>query len=185
MDWAAELFYGLATALALGLSWKQGGPIAIAASLISAMWLFQGAIYWAGLTVAGNMMASMISGTLLLLISTLPRSGPLWTVMACLVTQLAMHVSIRSQDAYSDVSYIAINVLYLVQLIALGWSGGRIVLDELGNRVADFWARWGVVGLARPEKACSHIRFLLRATSRYYLGRIYVGSSRDLRGTRG
>lgn len=181
MNWGAEIFYGVCTVVAFGLSWKRGGSIAIAASLISAMWLFQGVIYWSGMTIAGNMMGSMISATLLILIATLPWSRALGIIMACLVTQLAMHVSLRMHGMYADPFYLAVNVLYLAQLIALGWSGGKRVLDELGDWVADLRVRWCVVGIARIQEVYSYVRLLFRSASRYYLGRNYVWSDRDLR----
>jgi hypothetical protein len=182
MDWGAELFYGVCTAVAFGLSWKRGGSIAIAGTLVAAMWLFQGMIYWSGQTFMGNLMGSMISALLLMLISRLKLEPALYVVMAALASQLYLHVTFRLHGPYVVPFYLAINVLYVVQLIALGWSGGKLVLDELGSWMADLWIRWRVVGMAWAQEACSYFGLLFHTTARYYLGGIYVGSDRDLWG---
>ena len=139
MDWGAEIFYGVCTAVAFGLSWKRGGSIAIAGTLVAAMWLFQGMIYWSGQTFMGNLMGSMISALLLMLISRLKLEPALYVVMAALASQLYLHVTFRLHGPYVVPFYLAINVLYVVQLIALGWSGGKLVLDGLGDWMASVW----------------------------------------------
>lgn len=180
MNWGAEIFYGVCTAVAFGLSWKRGGPIAIAGSLVAAMWLFQGMIYWTGATEAGNLMGSMISAVLLLMIASLPGSAAIYVVAASLVCQLYMHVTFRLHGPYVTPFYLALNVLYVIQLIALGWSGGKLVLDELGDWMADTWTRWRDLGLAWTREASARLELVFGATARYYLGGNHAGASGDL-----
>lgn len=127
------------TLCALGLSWKHGGPIAVVMTLVAAMWVFQLGLYMIATPFVGNMMSCMIDGALLLVVSTLSRSRPLMIVAAALASQLFLHFAFRQGHLDDELYYVAINVLYLVELLALGWSGGRIVLDTLGDWVADVW----------------------------------------------
>lgn len=141
MLWGWETFYALITVVGLALSVKSGGARLAAASLVAAMWVFQGALYLARPAEVGNLTACMIDGTLLVMIATM--HGRVWrsVVMLALVMQLFAHVWFRLGLLPEGDYRIYVNVLYVAQWVALGWSGGRIVLDSVGDWMAGFIMR--------------------------------------------
>ena len=139
IGWA--IFYGIATFAAVGLSLKRGGPISVVGSMVGVAWIFQGWLYLIAPAEVGDMVGSALNVALILAVISLSRAT-IWggVVVSSLLCQLFLTYASSITGAHSDV---ARNVLYIIQLIALGWSGGKLVLDSLGRYVASLWRRGG------------------------------------------
>lgn len=157
---AAAIIYGIATFTAVGLSLKRGGPISVVGLMIGAVWVLQGLLYAIAPPEVGDLVASAMNVALILAILSLSNERWAVVIVFSLLGQLSLTCYAAIVGTYSDV---CINLLYIVQLLALSWSGGKLVLDSLGDWLAR--ARWSrrdtVAGVwsetvSRPECGRRH-----------------------------
>jgi len=152
-------FYAALTASALGLSFVRGGPISVVAVMISAMWAFQIALYFVIGSEVGDLIGSSINALLIVCIVNIPGARrSVWgrVIVASLIAQLVLYYFDAVRGGSSD---LAMNMLYVVQLIALGWSGGRVVLDTVGDWLADVWRsrRYSVAHVREKASTCRNV----------------------------
>jgi hypothetical protein len=126
MEWGWEIFYGLCTALAAGLSLRRGGAVARAVCLMAACWLAQGLIYWLRSAWIGNYSGLLFDAALLILFFVFFHGYAWrWVIIAVLGLQLYIQFAYRTGDIDSVTADVMSNILYLVRLYAPLWPEDR------------------------------------------------------------